>query len=194
MKQCGHCGRENSDEAIRCQECGTVFEGMMSQTSHEASASRSRTKVFSLIVGLVILGALAATVVSISRPAVGAVLVSFSGYSTNAAGLRVANFTVVNSNNCALRYRATCVPGWTNLVRYGNLPRRSPLMTEARAPAGVRYKFMFTYCRDQGQTMDKMHRLWDRWLAPLLTSRRGPIPFAEPGFGSRTLVGPDVGQ
>jgi hypothetical protein len=51
MKTCKYCGRENEDQASKCQECGTEF-GRESASSASASEESDEMERFDKIAGL----------------------------------------------------------------------------------------------------------------------------------------------
>jgi hypothetical protein len=212
MKPCGYCGRENEDEAIHCTECGTLFEGMAPQVQIATNGDNgSRVpkafKILSLLCGSLALGVLAVTF--LHRSASPSVALSFSGYSTNSAGIRVGLFSLATSNQPALLYRAMSDPEWTRLlgsgllppfapsrfVQYGRLPP-SPCRTqfEVPSPAGIpldrRYRLTFAYCRDRGRFAEQAYRFWRIWVLRWVPHKREPFP--PPGFGSHTIASAEV--
>jgi hypothetical protein len=212
MKTCGNCGRKNEDETVHCQECGAVFEGMMIPQGEFTAKVNDRSrrpkaiKIFVLLCGLLALGVLAKLVFAGS--AVPGITLSFSGYSTNSAGTRVAIFSLVSRNQQATLYRAMSDPAWPSLlspgrmpplsperfVQYGRLPPFARVQFEVPLPAEIpvdrRYRLTLAYCRDQGRFADQTHRFWRKWVLRWVPHKLEP--FAPPGFGSHTIVSPDI--
>lgn len=211
MKHCGYCGRDNEDEAAHCQGCGTAFEGLIrhldvAPCGKELPRQSKLFKVVALFCGLAAASLLLPSLLS-SSPGSGIAL-SFSGYSTNSAGVRVALFSLVSSNQQAMLYRAMSVPTWTSLlgagrlpplspdrfVQYGRLPPSSRMQLEVPVPAGIpadqHYRLTFAYCQDRGRFVEQTHRFWRNWV--LRWVPHTPEPFSPPGFGSVTVVSPEV--
>jgi hypothetical protein len=212
MKSCGYCGRENEDEAVHCTECGTVFEDMAAQVEIAAkgdSGSRGRKafRILGLLCGLLALGLLAA-IFSHGSASPG-LTVSFSGYSTNSAGIRVGLFSLVGSSQQGLLYRAMSDPEWSSLLGSGGLPPFAPsrfvqygrlppfasrMRFEVPVPAGIpvdrRYRLTFAYCRDRGRFAEQAYRFWRIWGLRWVPHKKEPFP--APGFGSHTIASAEV--
>jgi hypothetical protein len=187
----------------------------MAVKSESGWRGRKPFRMLALICGLLALGL--STVVFFDHSPGPGVTLSFSGYSTNnSSGIRVAIFNVVSSNRHALLYRAMSDPEWTSLlglkrmppillgggtylapkrfVSYGHLPSFSQMRFEVPVPAGIpldrRYHLTLTYCRDRGRLVQRIHGFWQTWVWRLLPHNRET--FSPPGFGSRTITGPEV--
>jgi hypothetical protein len=212
MKPCGYCGHENEDETLHCRECGTVFEGMTPQVETAAKGDagtrgRKALKILSLLCGLLVLGVFA--LIFFDGSADSGATLSFSGYSTNRAGIRVAVFSLQSSNQHEILYRAMSEPEWPRLlssgrlppfsperfVQYGRLPRFARMRFEVPVPAGIasdgRYRLTFAYCRDRGGFVEQTHRFWQRWVLRWVPHKPGK--FSPPGFGSHTIASLEVG-
>lgn len=211
MKPCGYCGRDNEDEAAHCQECGTAFKG---QARHPDAAPGGKelpraSKFFRVLVlfcGLTATGLLLASL--LPRLPSSGIALSFSGYSTNSAGIRVALFDLVSTNEQAVLYRAMSTPAWTSLlgtgklsplspdrfVQYGQLPSSSRKRLEVPVPAGIpadrRFRLTFAYCRVRGKFVQQTERFWRIWVLRWVPGKSEPFP--PPGFGSVTVVSPEV--
>jgi hypothetical protein len=212
MKPCGYCGRENEDETVHCTECGTVFEGMAPPVEIAAKGDNGsrRSKAFKILSLLCILLALGVLAVIFSHGWGGpGFTLSFSGYSTNSAGIRVGLFSLVISNQHALLYRAMSDPEWTSLLGSGRLPPFSPerfvqygrlppgtsrMRFEVPVPAGIppdrRYRLTLAYCGDRGRFAEQAYRFWRIWVLRWVPHKREPFP--PPGFGSHTIASPEV--
>ncbi len=196
----------NEDETLHCKECSSVLEPRFND-GKAAGWGCPGYKMWVLGFGLLAFAALGALL--LSRPAGPGFTLSFSGYSTN-AGVRMALFDLVSSNQPATLYRLMTEPKWRNLsgsgqppglpnqfVQYGALPpsdRRRVILLKLQvpsaAPGDYRYRLTFTYCRDRGRAAQQVHRFWDRWILRWVPWKREPFPL--PGFGSRTIKSPEV--
>ncbi len=210
-KRCEYCGAENVKETVHCRGCGTVFAGAVAPSDancqgHEPGRVRKRFKPLGTLCALLVIGLFAFFFLA---PSTGpGVAVSFSGYSTNRAGVRVGIFTVVSSNQHQILFRAMSEPEWSRIlgpawlppfspersVQYGRLPASSRLRLEVRVPAAVppgrHYHISFAYCQDPGGFGEQVYRFWRLWILRWVPYRQEQFP--APGFGSRIIVGPEV--
>lgn len=164
-------------------------------------------KILTLLCGLLAAGVLAVT--CSHRSASPGLTVSFAGYSTNSAGVRVGLFNLAGSSPQGLLYRAMSDPEWTGLLGSGRLPpssperfvqygRLPPFASQVRFAAPVsagmlpdrRYRLAFSYCKDRGPFYERAHRFWCNWV--LRWAPHKSEPFAPPGFGSQTIASPEV--